>query len=326
MSSEPRFLFFTGKGGVGKTSLASAAAYKLATQGRKVLLVSTDPAHSLEDIFEVDLGPEPREVVSNLYAMQIEPKKILEGSLQGSIKGVEELFSEVLGSENFERLFRETLEQIQESPGSDELAAFQVFKNLVLQGSKDYDVVVFDTAPTGHTLRFLRLPEILESQLRNTIETRKRASGLLASIKKLLPFYEMTSKEEEELKRLQEEEITRLQSALDEIKKIRGVLSNKSITKIFAVANPDGLSFYETKKLIKTLKDYGFDVAGIIVNKVLPEELKDPYLQQWKRIQKQWLEKFSKELGNYPIYVVELLPYEVRRLASISELANKINI
>jgi arsenite-transporting ATPase len=326
MQANTKFMLFTGKGGVGKTSLASAVAYKLANSGKKVLLVSTDPAHSLEDIFEMSLGPEPKKVLDNLYAMQIEPKSVLESSLKATVEALSQGLTELLGAKDLESLLGQSISELQESPGSDELAAFEVFKQLVLKGSQDYDVVIFDTAPTGHTLRFLRLPEILEGQLNLTIETKKRSSRLLSAVKKLLPFYNMSKEEEEELRRLQEEEIKKLQEALNEIKQVKNVLANKEITKIFAVANPEGLSFFETKKLIKTLNKYGFDVSGIIINKVLPEIVNDPYLQEWKRIQKQWLKKFQEELGKYPIYVVELLPHEIRGAKSISELANKINI
>lgn len=152
------FIFVGGKGGVGKTSISSATALWLANQGKKTLIVSTDPAHSLSDSLEVPIGAYPREIKTNLYAVEIDPDEAM-AQKQSQLEAQKASSSpDALGGLDF---LTDQLDLASSSPGADEAAAFEVF--LSVMTSNEYDVVVFDTAPTGHTLRLLTFPEIMDS-------------------------------------------------------------------------------------------------------------------------------------------------------------------
>ncbi|NPA85863.1 MAG: ArsA family ATPase [bacterium] len=313
----PSFLLFTGKGGVGKTTLSAAAAAKLAEQGKKVLLVSIDPAHSLSDIFEQEIGAEEKEIIPNLYVLELEPGKVLGEGIKNVLEPLKEMLGELPGFEDF-------LAELTSSPGSDELAALEALQQLLHR--QDFDYIIFDTAPTGHTLRFLRLPEMLERRISASIEARKKGSKLQEMLRKFLPFAAPTTEEEEELEKLRQQELQQLQEVLQRIREFRAVLANQQRSRFCLVANPDGLSFHETKKLAAALAALGLPIYKVFINKVLPEQVQDPYLLEWKRLQQRWLEEFRKEFSAEKIEIINLLPYEVKGLEKIKELAANLCI
>ena len=154
------FIFVGGKGGVGKTSVSSATALWLAEQGKKTLIVSTDPAHSLADSLEVPIGSYPREIKTNLFAVEIDPDEAMaqkQAQLESQKAANPESAGGLLGMD----FLSDQLDMASSSPGADEAAAFEMFMGVM--NSDEFDVVVFDTAPTGHTLRLLSFPEVMDS-------------------------------------------------------------------------------------------------------------------------------------------------------------------
>ncbi|MBN2042544.1 MAG: ArsA family ATPase, partial [Candidatus Aenigmarchaeota archaeon] len=152
---ETTYHFFSGKGGVGKTSVSAATALHFSRNGKKTLIISTDPAHSLSDSFETKIGGEVKELRKNLFAVEIDPKKAMQEYKERLMPKIENMgMLKGLGLDD-------TFDIAGMTPGIDEIAAFDKF--LQYMQSKDYDIIVFDTAPTGHTLRFLSLPDVLDS-------------------------------------------------------------------------------------------------------------------------------------------------------------------
>ncbi|MBW1839705.1 MAG: ArsA family ATPase [Deltaproteobacteria bacterium] len=177
---DPKFYFFSGKGGVGKTSMAASTAIWFASKGKRTLVVSTDPAHSLADSFKQKIGSDVVKLKKNLYGLEIDPEKAMQEYKEKFAPQMEKLGAlEGLGLED-------TFDVVGMTPGIDEIASFDRF--LRFMGSKEYDIIIFDTAPTGHALRFLSLPDVLDSWVGKMIKIRMRFSGLAALAKKILPF------------------------------------------------------------------------------------------------------------------------------------------
>src|SRR3989344_3218583 len=181
MERETVYYFFSGKGGVGKTSCSAAAGLKYAREGKKTLVISVDPAHSLADSFDQKIGGEVVELEKNLFALEIDPVKAVE-----EYKEKLNLFA----ADKLEMLkgfgLDETFDIAGLTPGIDEIAAFDKFMQYMQ--SKEYDVIIFDTAPTGHALRFLSLPYVLDSWIGKLIKIKMKISAVTGIIKKILPM------------------------------------------------------------------------------------------------------------------------------------------
>ena len=203
------FMFIGGKGGVGKTSISSATALWLAEQGKKTLIVSTDPAHSLSDSLEVPIGHYPREIKTNLFAVEIDPDEAMAQKQAVLDAQKANSTSESLMGLDF---LSDQMDIASSSPGADEAAAFEVF--LSVMTSNEYDVVVFDTAPTGHTLRLLSFPDVMDSWVGKMMMIKAKLGSAANSLKNLIPFMDAADNPQtsEELKRTKEQ--------IDEAKKV----------------------------------------------------------------------------------------------------------
>jgi len=170
---ENRLVFFGGKGGVGKTTLAAAFASLLAEKGQKTLLVSTDPAHSTSDILGKKLSGEPTEIGSNLFAVEID-------AAADASEYIEKIKRESKDSVSPEVLptVEKHLEMSKSNPGTEESALFDRFVDLIALCPGTYDRVVFDTAPTGHTLRLLTLPALLSAWVEGMVRQREKVAGM----------------------------------------------------------------------------------------------------------------------------------------------------
>ena len=251
------FIFVGGKGGVGKTSISSATALWLANQGKKTLIVSTDPAHSLSDSLEVTIGHYPVQINENLYAVEIDPDKAMEEK-QRALESQKSVASpdQLMGLD----FLGEQMDLASASPGADEAAAFEVF--LSVMTSNEYDVVVFDTAPTGHTLRLLSFPEIMDSWVGKLMKAKAKLGTAANALKNIIPFMDaaddlQSSKELEETKK--------------QIDEAKAVLSDPDRTTFKMVVIPEEMSIYESERAIEALNKYDITTDSIIVNQVMPD-------------------------------------------------------
>ena len=242
------FIFVGGKGGVGKTSISSATALWLANQGKKTLIVSTDPAHSLSstdpahslsDSLEVSIGHYPVQINENLFAVEIDPDKAMEEK-QRALESQKSAASpdQLMGLD----FLGEQMDLASASPGADEAAAFEVF--LSVMTSNEYDVVVFDTAPTGHTLRLLSFPEIMDSWVGKLMKAKAALGNATNALKNIIPFMDA----DEDIQTRQELEETKKQS--DQAK---AVLSDPDRTTFKMVVIPEEMSIYESERAIEAL-------------------------------------------------------------------------
>ena len=250
------FVFFGGKGGVGKTTVSSSYALKCARDGRKTLVVSTDPAHSVSDVFDQPFGDEARLVdgVENLWAMQIDPDEEVTRHLNDLRQGLSEQVSTAMVSE-----INRQLEMAHGTPGAYEAALFDRFVD-VMRNADPYDRVVFDTSPTGGTLRLLGLPDLLEDWIDRLMQKRKVSIDL----------FEKAAVGKNEPRRVMEGDpvLARLGDRKDFFEFAGRTLREDAA--FFLVLNPDELSVNETGRAIAELNEKELAVRGLVANKLTP--------------------------------------------------------
>ncbi|ELZ38469.1 ArsA family ATPase [Halorubrum tebenquichense] len=251
------FVFFGGKGGVGKTTVSCAYAYRCATAGVRTLVVSTDPAHSVSDVFDQSFDDEPRSVegVDGLDAMEIDP----EDEMQRHLDEIRESLSEQVSAGMVSEINRQ-LEMSHGTPGAYESALFDAFVDVMREESEPYDRVVFDTAPTGSTLRLLGLPEFLGDWIDRLLYKRKQSIDL----------FEKAAIGDMEPRRLLEGDpvIERLRRRKEFFEYAGETMRTEAA--FFLVFNPDQLSVNETARAIEGFTERDLSVRGLVANKLTP--------------------------------------------------------
>jgi arsenite-transporting ATPase len=306
---ETQFYLFAGKGGVGKTSVAAATALHFAEGGKKTLIISTDPAHSLSDSFETKIGGEIKNLKKNLFAVEIDPKKAMQEYKEKLTPQLDKL--EALKGLGLE----DTLDFAGNTPGIDEMAAFDKF--LQYMQSKDYDIIIFDTAPTGHTLRFLSLPDVLDSWVGKMISIRMKFSGMINMFKKILPFGEP---KEEDSKVGTEQ----LEAMKERIEKAREILSNREKTHFNLVLIPEAMSIYESERSLEILKEYNIPVKTVVVNQLIPENKKCPFCTEKRKLQKERLDEIKEKFKGYNIQEIPLHKEEVKGFGMLKKVGKEL--
>jgi arsenite-transporting ATPase len=252
-----RFVFFGGKGGVGKTTVSSAYAHKCATAGQEVLLVSTDPAHSTADVFDQSFDDDPRPVegYDSLSAMEIDPEEAVDEHLMGIRRALGDQVSPAIVNE-----IDRQIELAHRTPGAHEAALFDRFID-VMRDADGYDRVVFDTSPTGGTLRLLSLPEYLGGWIDRLLEKREESVRL----------YERAAIGDREPRRSQVGDpiIARLRQRKESFEFAGRTLRDEAT--FFLVLNPDQLSLRETSRAVDQLHEYDLSVSGLVMNRLTPE-------------------------------------------------------
>lgn len=306
VESGKRFILFGGKGGVGKTSCAAATSIWCADKGHDVLLISTDPAHCLGSILEQKIGPEVKQVkgVKNLHALEVDPKVALEGVQLKPSESEEKDFSS-LGLESISSLDMGT------TPGADEAIAFA--KVLEYIEKPEHELIIFDTAPTGHTLRLLSLPDVLNSWLGKLIKLRYKMGHIWGSLKALV------GRGDDEKDRSMEV-MEKLKSTVE---KARVELSNKERTSFVPVMIPEAMAVEQTEMLLTTLYEYEIPVEYIIVNMILSEEVSCGFCRARKAMQEKHLTRIRHIYSDqFKITELPMLETEVKGTEMIRFLSS----
>ncbi len=271
----------TGKGGVGKTTVAACTALRAADSGHRTLITSTDPAHSLADALAVSLGSDPGEVVSNLDGQQIDTQRQLDrywGSIRRQLMDVLDWG----GAGGIEA------EEFLVFPGMDELFALLEVNRHARSGV--YDVIVVDCAPTAETLRLLSLPEVLSWYFEKVLPTERRLMKAARPILSRLT----------DLPLPQDDVFTTAQSVFESIEGVKELMSDPAVTSARLVVNPEKMVIDEARRTYSYLGLFGYGVDGVIVNRVLPEEVADPYFERWRAIQKGHLDTVEDAFAEVP--------------------------
>lgn len=294
----PEYVLYGGKGGVGKTTMAAATALSSAADGTATLVVSTDPAHSLSDTLDVDIPATPTRIRedSPLWAAEIDPEAAMdEGMFGAGGIGVEDdatdspgagaplgglgNLGDALGEDAIDPLMGGSM------PGADEAAAMRQL--LEYLDDPRFDRVVIDTAPTGHTLRLLELPEVLDSMVGRLLSMREKFSGMMEGFKGMFGVGDETDAEAPDLDELS-----------DRIERLRDVLQDPARTDFRVVMVPEEMSVVESERLVARLDEFSIPVNTVVVNRVMenladvadvdPEWVVSPNLDECEFCQRRW--------------------------------------
>lgn len=286
-----RIYIFTGKGGVGKSSVAAAHAIKSATEGKKTLLVSTDMAHNLGDIFERRLGKEVENVLPNLDIYEIDPEYVMENDFSSVMKYLGNLLSDV---DDY------SLQDMGMMPGMEEL--FSLLKIADIYNNERYERIIVDCAPTGETLALLKFPELLSWYMEKLFPIGKVGVRMLAPISKSVFKVEMPNK-----------------NAMNDIEKmylklveLQELLKNRGVTSIRIVAAPEKMVVEETKRNYMYMNLYNFNVDGLYINRILPKDINNDFFNQWIIIQKEYITYLKESFSALPIYEIPWYDEELK--------------
>lgn len=300
-----RIILYTGKGGVGKTSIAAATACKIASGGKRVLIMSTDMAHSLGDAFDIKLSNEPVEISSNLYAMEIDP--VLENEKSwGSIRAYIEKLMVFKSEKTVEA------EELLVFPGFDELMSLLRIKDIHDEG--EYDVLIVDCAPTGETMSLLKFPDLFKWWMEKLFPIKRKGARLArpviqATLKVPVPSEETF------------DDIERLYNRIDQLHKL---LQNKQSVSIRIVTTPEKIVIKEAKRSFSYLHLFDYNVDGIIINKIFPQVSLDGYFQKWETIQGESIQEILESFKGIPVFKLELLDKELRKIQILSDIGGKL--
>lgn len=299
-----RIILYTGKGGVGKTSIAAATAVRSAKDGYKTLVVSTDAAHSLGDSLDMRLSPEPVEIEKNLWAQEIDSVHEVE-------KGWGQVQNYLTALFTAKTVKDITTEELTVFPGMEDLLS--LLRILKYYKEKTFDVIIVDCAPTGETLALLSFPEMLRWWMDKLFPIKRKAIKVLKPIAEPVLGLPMPSDSVME-------EIDKIYYQLDEMKKI---LSDRDITSIRIVVNPEKMVIKEAQRSFTYLNIYDFNVDAIVVNRVIPDDVKDNYFSVWKNVQRKYRETIIDSFSPLPIYYAPLFEQEVLGLDMLMRMADE---
>ncbi|RME42545.1 MAG: arsenic-transporting ATPase, partial [Chloroflexi bacterium] len=287
------FIFFSGKGGVGKTSMACATAVRHADEGKRTLIVTTDPASNLADVFEQPIGHQitPIEGVPNLWSMEIDPDRATEEYIDRAMAPIRAAFPPQIV---------EVMEEQMSGPCTAEVAAFDRFTDFVdvpAQNGQAFDVVIFDTAPTGHTLRLLELPAEWSRSIDQAAEgSGQTCIGPAAAIQDAKAKYERTL----------------------------ATMRDPARTTFIFVLQPEAMAIKETKRATAELAKLGIHTHELIVNGIIPPEgTANPLFAARAEMQAGYLQQIEKELP-LPARRMFLLPGEIKGIARLREVAQML--
>lgn len=313
-----KVLFFSGKGGVGKTTIAAATALSAANTNKKVLLVSTDPAHNLGHLFERPIGSQVVRLSSNLDGLELDPDQTVDEHI-GEVSAVlRRLMSADMRGE-----INKHMELSREAPGMQEAAILEKIAQTIEEAEQQYDLIVFDTAPSGHTSRLMALPEMMSAWTEGLIKRQEQASRfkqVVASLGEDNPLGDsLFGGSEDDDKRSTESQIQRLlQRRKEKFSKLRNMLVDKNRCAFVLVLTAERLPVLETIEFEQKLQKTGIEVAGLVVNKRIPES-SDPFLVERRKQELGHLGTLEKAL---PTIEKQQLPLTAKDVLGISALAS----
>jgi len=289
-----RLIIYTGKGGVGKSVISSATGLRLAELGYSVLVMSSDPAHSLRDAFNISIGAEPTRVLDRLYALQVDPVY----EVKKHFSDIQNYLSRVLLKRGIDEMVAYEAAFI---PGATAIATLLEAEKLTSEGG--YDVIVVDTVPSGEALRLLNFPQIIGRLSRKLMKT---ASSIVSAARIAEPLIGLPIPN----KSVVESELKLIES----LEKVAKTLRNYDVASLRLIANPDSFSIENLKRSLLQACIYGINTDLTIINKIFHEEIKDNFFNEWKRRQNEMIEEVERAVYPIPVKKLKLYDRELRGL------------
>jgi arsenite-transporting ATPase len=321
-----RIIFVGGKGGVGKTTTAGALGLMAADSGRATLLVSTDPAHSLGDVFDTKIGNEETSLSPNLTGLEIDP----EAEAESHIATVKMSMKSLVAPKMYGEIDRQ-LELARHSPGTVEAALLERMADLMADAKSRFDLLIFDTAPSGHTIRLLSLPEVLSAWSDGMLghQDRSRRLGELLKV-----FGRDHSREDEfgmiggSKEEPDDSRDGRIQDILltrrRKFHRARALLTDPAVTAFLLVLTAERLPILESRKMLDLLRKFDVPVAGMVVNRLLPPEADGDFLQERRAQEQEYRDEIDSTFARLQRVHLNLLPHDVHGVETLLEIGRAI--
>src|SRR5256714_10751892 len=300
-----RVLLFTGKGGVGKTTVAAGTAVRAAQAGVRTMIMSTDPAHSLADSFDVEIGSKPTLIAENLFAEQIDAQERLEANW----REIQEYFISLMNWAGVDTIQAEELSVI---PGLDEIFSLIDVKRHVESG--DHDLLVVDCAPAAEALRLLSLPEIMNWYIERIFPVERR---VVKAVRPLVTRITSLPIADDRFFA----SVERLHRNLDSV---RRVLTDDKVSSVRLVVNPEKMVIAEARRTYTYLSLFRYRVDAVIVNRIIPESVTDPYFGKWKEIQSEHLASVHDSFDPLPILTARLFDREMVGIELLEAMGEEV--
>jgi arsenite/tail-anchored protein-transporting ATPase len=301
----PRTILYTGKGGVGKTSVAAATARRCAASGLRTIVLSTDPAHSLSDSLDTELGSEPTPITDNLFGQEVQAQQEMERNWEA----VQEWLGDLLAERGVDRI---SAEELTVPPGMDELFSLLQIKRL--HEEDEYDAIIVDCAPTGETLRLLSFPDVASWWLEKVFPWEKRVVAAARPFARTFLDVSLPS----------EAVFDDVQRLVRNLVAMNVILRDRSSTSIRLVMNPDRMVIREAMRTFTYLNLYGYLTDAVIVNRMFPPEVDEGYFAAWRGLQQEQMELVGSAFSPVPILSAPYFDQEVMGPEMLDRLGEQI--
>lgn len=299
-----RIIVHTGKGGVGKTSISAATALRCAELGYKTIVISTDTAHSLADSLDMKIGPEPVQLRENLWAQEVDARYSME-KYWGRIQSY---FVDMLAQRGIEEI---VAEEVTILPGLEEGAHLLWINEYYQQGQ--FDVLIVDAAPTAETLRLLSLPDASRWWFQKIMSLTRGMGKVLRPLKSIIGAEVPDN-----------EALDTIQGLFDTLDKVRDILADPEKSTMRLVVNPERMVIKETQRTYTYLNLYGYVTDAVLVNRIIPPEVSDPYFKAWKDLQAENLQYLEEAFGGLPALKAPLFERDMGGVENLRRLADAL--
>lgn len=296
-----RIYIFTGKGGVGKSSVAAAHAMRSAEEGKKTLLISTDMAHNLGDIFGRTLGKTEENILPNLDIYEIDPEYVMREDFKEFVDYIRKTLS-MAGN----------MDDMGMMPGMEELFSLLKISEIYEKGT--YDRIIVDCAPTGETLSMLKFPELLTWYMEKLFPIGKVGIRLLAPFSKKMFSVEMPNKKA----------MNDIEKVFLKLIELQDLLKNRDITSVRIVTTPEKMVVEETKRNYMYMNLYNFNVDGLYINRILPQDINNNFFDRWVEIQKEYIQCLKESFAALPIYEIPWYDEELKGEANLRRIVDDV--